>query len=149
MQTRAHGIYTLSDDPARRDSRAIHAYLRRSYWAEAIPLDVLERALVGSLCIGAYYRSGAQVGLVRLISDYATYCYVCDVYVLEEHRGQGLSKAMMTMAVEHPRLQGLRRWSLVTNDAHGLYAQVGFVPLKNPERYMERPDPDVYKRIQR
>ena len=149
MQTRAHGIYTVSDEPARLDSRAIHAYLRRAYWSEQIPLDIVERALAGSLCIGAYDENGAQVGLVRLISDYATFCYVCDVYVLEEHRGQRLSKAMMAMAVEHPRMHGLRRWSLVTNDAHGLYAQVGFVPLKSPERWMERPDPDVYKRNQR
>jgi len=149
MQTRAHGIYTVSDDPARLDSRAIHAYLRRAYWSEQIPLDIVERALAGSLCIGAYDENGAQVGLVRLISDCATYCYVCDVYVLEAHRGKGLSKAMMALAVEHPRLQGLRRWSLVTNDAHGLYAQVGFAPLKNPERYMERMDPEVYKRNQR
>jgi GNAT superfamily N-acetyltransferase len=149
MPSRTHGIYTLSDDPSRLDPPAIHAYLRRSYWSEQIPLEIVERALAGSLCIGAYDAKGAQVGLVRLISDYATYCYVCDVYVLEEHRGQGLSKAMMAMAVEHPRLQGLRRWSLVTNDAHGLYAQVGFVLLKNPERYMERVDADVYKRSQR
>ena len=148
-QGRTHGVYTLSDDPSRLDVPAIHAYLRRAYWSEQIPLDIVARALAGSLCIGAYDASGAQVGLVRFISDYATYCYVCDVYVLEEHRGRGLSKAMMAMAVEHPRLQGLRRWSLVTNDAHGLYAQVGFVPLKNPERYMERLDPDVYKRSQR
>lgn len=149
MQTQTHGIYTLSDDPSRLDPRAIHAYLRRSYWAEQIPLDIVERALAGSLCIGAYDASGAQVGLVRLISDYATYCYVCDVYVLEAHRGKGLSKAMMAMAVAHPRLQGLRRWTLATNDAHGLYAQFGFVPPKHPERYMELIDPEVYKRIQR
>jgi GNAT superfamily N-acetyltransferase len=149
MQTRTHGLYTVSDDPARLDPTAIHAYLRHAYWSEQIPFEIVERALRGSLCIGAYDADGAQVGLVRLISDYATYCYVCDVYVLEEHRGRGLSKAMMAMAVEHPRLQGLRRWNLVTNDAHGLYAQVGFAPPKNPERYMERLDADVYKRIQR
>jgi GNAT superfamily N-acetyltransferase len=148
METRTHGVYTLSDDPARLDSRAIYAYLRRAYWSEGIPLYIVERALAGSLCIGAYDGTGAQVGLVRLISDYATYCYVCDVYVLEEHRERGLSKAMMAMAVEHPRLQGLRRWSLVTKDAHGLYAQVGFAQLKNPERYMERTNPDVYRQPQ-
>jgi GNAT superfamily N-acetyltransferase len=146
--TRTHGAYTLSDDPARLDLAAMHAYLRRAYWSEQIPFEIVERAVRGSLCIGAYdAASGAQVGLVRLISDYATFCYVCDVYVLEEHRGRGLSKAMMAMAVEHPRLQGLRRWTLSTNDAHGLYRQFGFTPPAHPERYMERVVPDIYKHM--
>jgi GNAT superfamily N-acetyltransferase len=141
-----HGTYTLSDDPARLDLPAMHAYLSRSYWSEDIPLEVLERAVQGSLCIGAYDGPGAQIGLARFISDFATFCYVCDVYVLEEHRGRGLSKAMLGMAVRHPKLQGLRRWSLVTRDAHGLYQQFGFTPLANPERFMERAVPDIYKR---
>jgi GNAT superfamily N-acetyltransferase len=139
--------YTFSDDPARLDLAAIHAYLRRAYWSEQIPFEILERAIRGSLCIGAYDASGAQVGLVRLISDYATFCYVCDVYVLEEHRGRGLSKRMMAMAIEHPRLQGLRRWNLVTHDAHALYRQFGFTPPAHPERHMERVVPDIYKRM--
>jgi GNAT superfamily N-acetyltransferase len=142
----AHGAYTISDDPARLDVRAMHAYLRRSYWSEDIPLEVIERAIRGSLCIGAYESGGAQVGLARFVSDFATFCYVCDVYVLEEHRGNGLSKAMMELAVRHPKLQGLRRWNLVTRDAHGLYEQFGFKPLANAERYMERAFPDIYKR---
>ena len=145
--TRTHGVYTLSDDQARLDVPAMHAYLRRAYWSEQIPFDVVERAVRGSLCIGAYDANGAQVGLTRLISDYATFCYVCDVYVLEAHRGRGLSKGMMAMAVEHPRLQGLRRWSLVTADAHGLYRQFGFVSPAKPERYMERTEPDIYIRM--
>ena len=143
--TRTLGSYTLSDDPERLDLRAIHAYLRRAYWSEGIPFEVVERAVHGSLCIAAYDTSGAQVGLTRLISDYATFCYVCDVYVLEEHRGHGLSKAMMGMAVSHPRLQGLRRWNLVTRDAHGLYSQFGCVPPAQMDRYRERLDRDVYK----
>lgn len=147
--TQALGAYTVSDDPARLDPAAIHAYLRRAYWSEEIPLDVVTRALRGSLCIGAYDANGAQVGLARFISDYATFCYVCDVYVLEEHRGHRLSKAMIAMAVAHPKLQGLRRWNLVTNDAHGLYAQFGFTPLANPERCMERTVPDIYKLARR
>jgi GNAT superfamily N-acetyltransferase len=141
-----YGAYTLSDDPARLDVRAMHAYLSRSYWSEDIPLEVLERAVQGSLCIGGYDAGGAQVGLARFVSDFATFCYVCDVYVLEEHRGRGLSKAIMEMAVRHPKLQGLRRWSLVTRDAHGLYEQFGFTPLAKPERYMELTVPDIYKR---
>jgi GNAT superfamily N-acetyltransferase len=143
--TQALGSYTLSDDPDRLDLQAIHAYLRRSYWSEDIPFEVLERAVRGSLCIGAYEVTGAQVGLTRLISDYATFCYVCDVYVLEQHRGHRLSKGMMAMAVNHPKLQGLRRWNLVTKDAHGLYSQFGFVPPERIERYMERLNPNVYK----
>jgi GNAT superfamily N-acetyltransferase len=123
----------------------MHAYLRRAYWSQDIPFEVVERAARGSLCIGAYDSTGAQIGLTRLISDYATFCYVCDVYVLEEHRGRGLSKAMMAMAVSHPKLQGLRRWNLVTKDAHGLYNQFGFVAPARIERYMERSEPDIYK----
>jgi len=139
------GSYTISDDPARLDLHAIHAYLERSYWSPGIPFELVERAVRCSLSVGAYDRAGAQVGLVRVISDYATFCYVCDVYVLEEHRGQGLSKAMLAMVMDHPRLQGLRRWSLVTADAHGLYRQFGFTAVAQPERHMERLDRDVYR----
>lgn len=139
------GSYTISDDPARLDVRAIHAYLSRAYWSPGVPLEIVERAVRNSLCIGAYDAAGAQVGLVRLISDQATFCYVGDVYVLEEHRGHGLSKAMMRMATDHPRLQGLRRWSLVTADAHGLYRQFGFTPVAQPERHMERLNADIYR----
>ncbi|MHB8815691.1 MAG: GNAT family N-acetyltransferase [Steroidobacteraceae bacterium] len=140
------GPYAISDDPARLDPHAIHAFLTRSYWSAGIPPETVERAIRSSLCIGAYDRAGTQVGLVRLISDHATYCYVCDVYVLEEHRGQGLSKAMLAMAMDHPMLRGLRRWSLVTHDAHGLYRQFGFAAVAQPERYMERVEPDIYRR---
>jgi GNAT superfamily N-acetyltransferase len=140
------GNYTLSDDPARLDLSAMHSYLRRAYWSEQIPFEIIERAVQASLCIGAYDAGGAQVGLARFVSDYATFCYVCDVYVLEEHRGHGLSKAMMAMAASHPKLQGLRRWMLVTNDAHGLYRQFGFTAATNIDRYMERIDPGIYKR---
>jgi GNAT superfamily N-acetyltransferase len=144
--TQAIGHYTLSDDPSRLDVKAIHAYLRRAYWSKEIPLETVERAVRGSMCIGAYDANGAQVGLARFISDYATFAYVCDVYVLEEHRGRGLSKAMMAMATSHPKLQGLRRWTLATNDAHGLYTQFGFSSIANPERFMERVVPNIYKR---
>jgi GNAT superfamily N-acetyltransferase len=146
LGNQAPGTYTISDDPSRLDLQAVHAYLQRAYWSEQIPYEVIERAVQGSLCIGAYDSKGAQVGLARFISDYATFCYVCDVYVHEEHRGQGLSKAMMKMALEHPKLQGLRRWNLVTRDAHGLYRQFGFGPIAHADRYMERLTPDIYKR---
>jgi GNAT superfamily N-acetyltransferase len=145
VHVRHFGPYTISDDSSRLDLRAIHAYLTRAYWSVGIPLETVERALRNSLSIAAYDGAGAQVGLVRLVSDYATFCYVTDVYVLEEHRGQGLSKAMMGMAMEHPRLQGLRRWNLSTADAHGLYSQFGFKAFAHPERHMERHDPDIYR----
>lgn len=143
--TQTVGPYTISDDPARLDLNAMHGYLQRAYWSEQIPFEVVERAVRGSLCIGAYDAVGAQIGLARFISDYATFCYVCDVYVLEEHRGRGISKAMMAMAMGHPKLQGLRRWSLVTRDAHGLYRQFGFTPLARAEGYMERAVPHIYR----
>lgn len=145
MSIRHLGSYTISDDSARVDPRAIHAYLTRSYWSAGIPVEIVERSVRRSLCVGAYDDAGAQVGLVRLVSDYATFCYICDVYVLEEHRGRGLSKAMMAMAMEHPMLQGLRRWSLMTGDAHGLYRQFGFAAAAQPGQYMERFRPDIYR----
>jgi GNAT superfamily N-acetyltransferase len=141
-----HGEYLISDAPARLDVGAIHAYLTRSYWAEGIPLETVQRALQGSLCLGLYAADGAQVGLVRVISDYATYAYFCDVYVLEAHRGRGLAKAAMQAALAHPKLQGQRRLSLITRDAHRLYAQFGFTPLSRPEGHMEKLTPGVYRK---
>jgi GNAT superfamily N-acetyltransferase len=141
-----HGDYLISDDPARLDARAVHAYLSRSYWAEGIPLETVERSLQNSLCLGAYDGSGNQVGLARFVTDSATFCYVCDVYVLEAHRKGGLAKAMIQAASRHPRLQNLRRWNLVTRDAHRLYSPIGFKPVANPDRYMEKLDPHVYQR---
>lgn len=138
------GGYVVSDDPARIDVEAVHAYLRRAYWSKDIPLQLVQRAIAASLCIGVYAPDGAQVGFCRLVTDYAIFCYVSDVYVLEGHRGRGLSKAMMKMALEHPRLQGLRRWSLVTHDAQALYAKFGFRPVAHPERHMERVDLQIY-----
>jgi GNAT superfamily N-acetyltransferase len=139
------GSYIVSDDSTRLDVPAIHAYLTRAYWSVGISLEIVRRAVRSSLCIGAYDPAGAQVGLVRLISDYATFCYVGDVYVLEEDRRQGLSKAMLAMAMEYPTLQGLRRWSLVTADAHNLYRRFGFSPVAQPERHMERLNLDIYR----
>jgi GNAT superfamily N-acetyltransferase len=145
MIVRQFGSYTICDDSSRLDLQAIHAYLHRAYWSVGIPFEIVERAVRNSLCIGAYDGAGAQVGLVRLVSDYATFCYVTDVYVLEEHRRRGLSKVMMEMAMEHPRLQGLRRWNLSTADAHGLYRQFGFTSFAHPERHMERHNPGIYR----
>jgi ribosomal protein S18 acetylase RimI-like enzyme len=142
----SHAGYVISDDPARLDVDAVHAYLARSYWAEGIPRDVVARALAHSLCLGIYAEGGAQVGLVRIVTDFATFGYFCDVYVLESHRGRGLAKAAMRHALEHPQLQGLRRLQLVTQDAHGLYSRFGFNVVAQPERHMEKRDPEVYRR---
>lgn len=142
-----HGNYLISDDPARLDVTAIHAYLSQAYWSRNIPLAVVQRAVAGSLCLGAYDAAGNQVGLARFISDFATFCYICDVYVLEPDRGHGLAQAMLALADQHPKLQGLRRWNLVTRDAHGLYDKSGFKSIAHPERYMERLDPVAYRRL--
>lgn len=142
-----HEGYLISDDPALLDVDAIHAYLTRSYWAEGIPREVVARSVANSLCLGIYTTSAprVQVGLVRVITDFTTFAYLCDVYVLEAHRGRGLSKAAMRAYASHPRLQQLRRQHLVTQDAHGLYAQFGFHVVAQPERHMEKRDPNVYK----
>jgi GNAT superfamily N-acetyltransferase len=131
-----HGQYLISDDPRRLDADAIHGYLSRSYWSPDISPETVRLALRHSLAIGAYTGAGLQVGLVRIITDHATYAYLCDVYVLEEHRGQGLARAMMALTMRHPQLQGLRSWNLRTRDAHPLYARFGFKPIENPAGYM-------------
>jgi GNAT superfamily N-acetyltransferase len=141
-----HGDYLITDEFARLDVNAVHAFLTRCYWAEGIPREVVARSLANSLCLGVYAADGAQVGLLRVISDYTTFAYVCDVYVLESHRGRGLSKALMRAYTSHPRLQNLRRQHLVTQDAHGLYAQFGFTSLGHADRHMEKRDPEIYKR---
>jgi N-acetylglutamate synthase-like GNAT family acetyltransferase len=140
-----HAGYLISDDPARLDVDAVHAYLTRSYWAEGIPREIVARSLANSLNLGIYSAPGEQVGLLRVISDYSTFAYLCDVYVLEAHRGRGLSKAALRALGNHPKLQGLRRIQLVTQDAHGLYAQFGFSVVKQPEFHMEKRTANAYR----
>lgn len=139
-----HSGYLISDDPAQIDAAAVHAYLSRSYWAQGIPREIVERSLANSLALGIYTPTGEQIGLVRVISDYATFAYLCDVYVLESHRKQGLAKAALRLLQTHPRLQGLRRMQLITQDAHRLYADFGFSVVKEPERHMEKRFPNTY-----
>ena len=128
---------TISTDKSKLDIDLIHAYLcDESYWAKGIPRDVVERSIEHSLCVGAY-EGERQIGFARAVTDYAVFAYIADVFVIESHRGRGVSKMIMQAIMEHPSLQGLRRWSLVTSDAQALYAQFGFVPLANPEKYME------------
>ena len=135
--------YELSDEQARIDAAAAHADLARSYWSPGIPLETVERAIANSLCV-AVFCQGEQVGLARVVTDRATFAYLADVYVLEEHRGRGLAKAMVRHLQDHPELRGLRRWLLMTVDMQPLYAKLGWSPLAHPERAMERHFPDIY-----
>lgn len=126
----------------------IYRFLTNCYWAQGIPRDVVARSIEHSLCFGIYDGTGeetTQVGFARVVSDFATVAYIGDVFLLESHRGRGLSKWMMECIMGHPALRGLRRWILLTRDAHGLYRQFGFTPLKSAERYMELHRPDVYE----
>jgi len=138
------GNYLVTTDPARLDKEFIHGYLTRSYWSEGISRNVVERGIANSLCFGVY-EGDQQVGFARVITDYATFVYLADVFIIESHRGKGLSKFLMKCIISDSRLQGFRRWLLGTRDAHGLYAQYGFKPLAKPERFMEIHNPDVYK----
>lgn len=135
--------FTVSCDPAKLDHSLISGFLASSYWAKRIPAATVEESLKHSLCF-ALLDGDRQIGFARVISDYATIAYLGDVFILPEYRGRGLSKWLMECVVSHPRLQGLRRWILATQDAHGLYEKFGFTPLKKPELFMERHNPDVY-----
>ncbi|MEO7412784.1 MAG: GNAT family N-acetyltransferase [Opitutaceae bacterium] len=141
-----HYDYLLSDDPALLEVDAVHAYLARSYWCENIPREVVALSLKNSLCLGIYAPEGEQVGLLRVISDYATFAYLCDVYVLEPHRKLGLATAALQLLQTHPKLQGLRRFQLITQDAHTLYEKFGFSLIEPAGRHMEKCDRDVYRR---
>jgi GNAT superfamily N-acetyltransferase len=136
--------YEISTDPTRLDIDAMHAYLTRSYWSPGIPRDVVERAARGSLCFGVY-QGDRQVGLARVVTDHATFAYLCDVYVLEEHRGKGLSKWLMREVMAHPALTGARRVMLGTRDAHGLYARHGFHAPPDDGVLMQILRPDMYR----
>ena len=130
--------FTISTNPALLDVAVIHAYLAHdSYWAKGIPLETLERAITNSLVFGLYTSNGQQAGLARVVTDYATFAWLCDVFVLPAYRSRGLSKWLMEVVWAHPQLQGLRRRLLATLDAHGLYQQFGFAPLAAPERFLE------------
>jgi GNAT superfamily N-acetyltransferase len=140
------GEYRISTRHDEFDIAAIHAFLRTSYWSPNIPLEIVRRAIANSLCFGLFHGK-LQIGFARVVSDHATFAYLCDVYVLDGQRGQGLGKWMMTAIMQHPDLQHLRRFMLATRDAHTLYAQYGFLPLANPSRLMEIVDPDIYTRM--
>lgn len=139
------GGYRITTDPAALDVARIHRWLTRSYWAAGIPLETVRRSIEGSLNFGLF-EGDEQIGFARLVTDRATFAWLADVFVAESHRGRGLSKWLMETIVEHPEVQNLRRWVLATRDAHGLYARHGFKPLASPDRWMDRHDPEVYRR---
>ena len=153
------GEFLVSTDRARLDLNVVHGFLTNCYWAKGISRELVDRSIEHSLCFGIYDESGSkdpglvnparpgvpQVGFSRVVSDLATVAYLGDVFVLEPYRGRGLSKFLLECVTQHPALQGLRRWILLTRDAHGLYQQFGFTPLKSADRYMELHRPDVYE----
>lgn len=135
--------YTISTNRERLDLNVIHGFLTQSYWAAGVPVETVKRSIENSLPFGLY-DNDRQIGFARVITDYATFAYLADVFVLEGARGAGLGKWLVATIISHPELQGLRRWMLATRDAHGLYRMVGFEDLKQPDRWMEKREPDVY-----
>ena len=133
--------FTISTDKSRLDVLAIHDFLTNSsYWAHSVPLSTVQKSIENSLCFGVY-KENKQVGFARVITDYAVFAYLADVFILEAYRGRGLAKWLIACIVSYPELQNLRRWMLATKDAHGLYAQYGFNPLSKPDRFMEASRP--------
>jgi GNAT superfamily N-acetyltransferase len=138
-----HGDYSISTDRARLDLKLIQDFLfRHTYWAAGRSMEVVQRSIEHSLPFGIY-KGTDQVGFARVVTDYATFAWIADVFVLPKHRGRGLSKWLMEVILAHPQMQGFRRWVLATKDAHGLYERFGFIKLHRPERWMERPDPNM------
>jgi GNAT superfamily N-acetyltransferase len=143
MNCWVNGTFAVTCDPAKVDHTVVANFLAGSYWAKGIPSATVERSLAHSLCF-VLLDGDRQIGFARVISDHATFAYLGDVFVLPEYRGRGLSKWLVECIISHPDLQGLRRWMLATRDAHGLYERFGFLPLKRPEMFMERHNPDAY-----
>jgi ribosomal protein S18 acetylase RimI-like enzyme len=137
------GPYSITADRTRTDVDAVHAFLTRCFWARGISRELVAKSIEHSLCFGVF-DGQSQVAFARVVTDYSTYAYLCDVYVLEEYRGKSLGKWMMEFVMGHPGLQGLRRFQLVTRDAHGLYTRYGFKPPDYPERQLEIFRPGLY-----
>ncbi len=138
MTARREDGYEVSTDPARLDVRAIHGFLTTAYWSPGVSRELVERAIAGSLPFGLYAPDGSQAGFARVVSDRATFAYLADVFVLDEHRARGLGVWLVSCIVDHPDLQGLRRFHLATADAHGLYERFGFLPHPHPEWTLDK-----------
>ncbi|MBD55699.1 GNAT family N-acetyltransferase [uncultured Pseudoalteromonas sp.] len=141
--------YRISTDKTDLDFEVIYGFISKSYWASGIPKHTLEKAIANSFCFGVYDIQDSQIGFARLITDKATFAYLADVFIVESHRGKGLSKWLVESIVSHPELQGLRRMVLATRDAHGLYTQYGFLPIENPEMFMQIWNPNVYHDLEK
>ncbi|MGD9900544.1 MAG: GNAT family N-acetyltransferase [Calditrichaceae bacterium] len=139
------GDILISADKSKLDLKVIHGFLSKTYWAEGITQDLVQKSIDHSLCFGVYHKN-RQIGFARIISDFTTFAYLADVFILKDFRGKGLSKKLMDCVLSHPDLQRLRKWMLATLDAHGLYKQYGFRQLKNPEYMMELHNPDYLKK---
>ena len=139
------GDYLISTDKSKIDLNTVHDFLAHSYWSENISKDLVQKSIDNSLCFAVYHGENL-VGFARVISDFVTFAYLADVFILPGQRGKGLSKWLMKVIMDYPDLQGLRRFTLATRDAHGLYAQFGFTSLDKPERWMHRHDPNIYKK---
>ncbi|MEI9862995.1 MAG: GNAT family N-acetyltransferase [Limisphaerales bacterium] len=139
------GDLLISDDKRLLDRALIHDFLsRRSYWAKNIPVEIVNRSIEHSLCFGIH-KAGRQIGFARVVTDFAAFAWLADVFIVEEQRGFGFGKKLVAAVLAHPRLQGLRRFMLGTADAHPLYTQFGFAPIKQVERFMEIHQPNPYK----
>lgn len=136
--------FCISTDREKLDIAYIHCFLSGSYWAENIPFEIVSRSIEHSLCFGVY-EDNRQIGFARVVTDYATFGYLADVFIDEAYRGRKLSKWLMEIIMGHPQLQGFRTWQLATRDAHGLYAGFGFAIPNNPERLMRKVVPDIYR----
>ena len=127
------------------DLDLVHGFLTESYWSPGIPKEVVQKAIENSICFGAFDGQENQIGFARAVTDKATFAYLADVFVLEAHRGKGVSKLLLDAYTKHPDLQGIRRHMLATSDAHKLYEKYGFTPIDQPEIFMQKHNPDVYK----
>jgi GNAT superfamily N-acetyltransferase len=133
------GNYLISTDPSMLDLDAVHGFLQRSYWASERPLETVKRSVEHSLNFGLYQeREGRQIGFARVVTDLATFAWLCDVFIDEAHRGQGLGVWLMQAVADHPELRCMRLWVLGTRDAHGFYEKIGFTPLSVPEKWMQK-----------
>jgi len=133
------GDYVISTDPSLLDLDVVHGFLQRSYWAAERPLETVKRSVERSLSFGLYQaKDRRQVGFARVVTDFATFAWLCDVFIDEAHRGQGLGVWLMQTVVGHPELECMRLWVLGTRDAHGLYEKIGFTPLSVPEKWMQK-----------
>ena len=137
--------YVISTDKSKLDISVIHGFLSTSYWAEDIPMEIVKKAIENSLCFGVY-NGNKHVGFARVISDYTTFAYLADVFIIEEERGKGLSKWLMECILKHMQLQGLRNFCLLTKDAQSLYAQYGFENLTKPQNFMAIKKDNFYKK---